>query len=352
MSGARVAQVQVCLFTRQLACLLEAGVSLTRSLESLAASASDPTMREVVNDVHTLVSRGRYLSQAMQAHPGVFSAVYVAMVKVGESTGGLVVMLSRLAGWLERDHRLGQKVRSALTYPVFVLGLTALLVGILFATVLPGFVQLFRDSNVPTPWLTRVTFGAARILSSPGSWILLLTSLIGVAGWIKERRSTPAGRQELYRLALQVPVLNRLLRLGALTRFASAMSVMLGSGVALVTSLRMAGQAAGNPLLEKDAQVMAAGIHEGEELSDQMLALPASFPAAVGHLVAVGEQTGRLGEIFAKVGEYCYAEVNHLVDTLGALLEPFLLTMVAGVVAVTVLSIMLPLYGFIATLGL
>ncbi|MEW6277208.1 MAG: type II secretion system F family protein [Candidatus Eremiobacterota bacterium] len=338
----------VTLFTRQLATLLQAGIALPKALNTLASTTPDPSLSLTLREMLLRINEGIYLSRSLAPFRRMFPPVFVAMIRVGERTGALVAVLEKLSQWQERDDRLARRVRSALTYPAFVLILTVLLMLAMFLTVLPGFVRLFQDTGVPIPWMTRITFTLVGLVRNPGAWVIGAVLVLSWAGMIRERMATRTGRAQLFEVALAVPLLGSLLAYGCMARFTSAMATLLGSGVDLLKSLELAAQASGNPILQEDCERIARGLREGEHLCDLM---EGAFPPTVVQLVAVGEETSRLEEMFARLSDLYDAEVHYLLDSLGSVLEPFLLGVVATGVGWTVLSIMLPLYGFLATLG-
>ncbi|MEW6278013.1 MAG: type II secretion system F family protein, partial [Candidatus Eremiobacterota bacterium] len=280
-------------FTRQLATLIQAGIPLTRTLQSLAHPAwSPPGLSEALQQINRGIDRGERFSACLGRYPGIFGPVYRSLIKIGEETGALHTCVGNLANWLEREDRLRRSVFKALTYPAFLLTLTLLLAGLVYTTVLPGFLPLLTESGASLPWTTRILMTVVSCLRAPGFWMLAATLFVAALSAVKEKAASLEGRQALARRVLAVPVLGPLVREAWLARYSSAMQLLLATGVSLVESVRLAGQASGNPLLEADAAVLRRRMVEGESLHAHLASRRDLYPGTMAHLVQVGEQAG------------------------------------------------------------
>ncbi|MEW6277511.1 MAG: type II secretion system F family protein [Candidatus Eremiobacterota bacterium] len=351
MSKARCHEEAKILFTRQLGAMLRTGIPITRSLETLTDQVEDPGFKRVIEKVYQRVCEGAMLSHSMNQFPRIFSNMYVSMVRIGENTGGLADSLEMLGAWMERDYNLVRKVKSALTYPVFVLALSAVLTLGLFYYILPGFVKIFDDMKVPLPLITKVMIVLTNWIRNPGMWLVGAGVATGLYFWLREYLSQESGRLQVYRVALWIPVLGPMLSQAALARFCCSMQALLTVGVDLAPGLKLSLAASGSPILAKDGVIMSQHLIEGVSLSEYMQRRPDIYPASVVQMLSAGEETSQLDQMFGRLGTFYNEEVNYLIEGFSAVLEPVLLASVAVVVGTIVLSIFLPLYGYLGKLG-
>ena len=347
----RVPPRLVALFTRQLSAMLTAGVPLLQALDTLQTNEECPDMGNVVVVCGDLVSSGHMFSNACSKFPRVFPPVYINMIQIGEQVGQIDQSLERLALWLEKDEALRQRILSALSYPVLILSVATALTLALFYTVLPGFLEIFREMNIPMPWVTRLVMAITDATRNPAAWLLgisLLGLAYGAVQYIQERRRL---KVIAYRYILKIPVLGRMLRTGSLARFCSAAATMMVSGLDLLRCYKLAAGSSGSPLLEKDSANLTRAIQEGELASTYMHENADIYPSTLTHMVAAGEEASQLPELLERAGAYYEEECNFLVDALSAAIEPILLAGVASVIATVVLSIFLPMYSYIGNLN-
>lgn len=347
----RVPTRLVAIFTRQLSAMLLAGVPLLQALETLQDNEECPDLGNVVTVCADMLSAGHTMSHACSRFPRVFPTVYVNMVSMGEQVGQLDQSLDRLALWLEKDDALRQRIISALTYPALILSVAGGLTLMLFYTVLPGFLQIFREMNIPLPVVTRIVMAITDATRSPGAWLvglsLLGLSYAGVQYVLNRKRL----KLIAYRQVVRVPVLGRMLQVGALARFCSAASTLMQTGLDLTRCYKLAAGTSGSPLLEKDSSNLIKAIQEGELASAHMETQSDIYPPTLAHMVSAGEEVSQLPELLTRAGQYYEEECNFLVDALSAAIEPILLAGVASIIATVVLSIFLPMYSYIGNLG-
>lgn len=346
MAQVRANSRDVVLFTRQLNVLFRSGVPLLPALESLAHQAEDPALGEVVWTLHDSVSSGSMLSSSLAAFPRVFSGVYVRMVRVGETTGDLPGALGQLADWMERDDRVGQKVRAAMTYPLCVFTLGGLLTLGLFTFVLPPFLSMLTGMDVPLPWSTRVVLLLTQALHQPGFWLCMLCSGALAGSWLWTRLRHPA----LWRFLMRVPLLGRLLVLSSLSRYLSAAYALLTSGVDVLVAWRLAAESSGSPLLASDSRLLADHLREGGTVAAHMLARPELYTRTLGNVVRASEETSTAVSLFPRLQALYEHEVEAALDSLSSVLEPLMLMAVASVMGFAMVSAFLPLYSYLSTL--
>lgn len=327
--------------------MLKNSVPLVQALETLSHQVEFPQLGEVIRNLAEKVSQGHPFSQQLAQFPRIFSRVYVTMVQIGERTGNLDDCLDRVALWQERDEQLRRKIQSALTYPLFVIGLTLCLTLFMFYTVLPNFLTIFKEMNLPLPLITRVIMFLTEALRQPGTWLFLICSLFLGLSLGKQAWQKTAVQILVWRALGRVPILGDMLLKGSCARYCLSAEAMLATGMDLSTSLRLAAQCSANPLFIEDAVELERSVTEGIQVSSHLAARPDIYPNAMTQMVTAGEQASQLPEMYGRVGALYDMETCFSIDTLSAAMEPLLLGTVAGMVGTVILSVFIPLYSFI-----
>ena len=335
------------LFTRQLVTLLQGGVPLVRALETLTLQEDQPEFGRLVESLTRQIESGQRFSAALAQYPQVFPRIYVAMVKIGEESGSLPQSLECLGGWLERDGQVLQRIRSALTYPAFVMAFACCLTLALFFFVMPPFLAIFVEMRVPLPLLTRLVMGVTAAVRSPIAWVLACLLVGGALRHLNKAWKDPIGRAFLYGLGLQIPLLGSVLWNGSSSRFCFAAAALLQSGTGLDRTLRLAAAVSGSPCLQKDIENLVQSVHEGNLVSSHMGENPDLYSNTMTHMAAAGEEVSRLPEMLGRAAAFHEIEMEAQVDGLKAALEPLMLVLVATIVGIILLSVFLPLYGFL-----
>ncbi len=351
MEKVRVPAITTVLFTRQLAIMLKTGVPIMNALDTLSHQPEQPNFGEVVNTVAERVSQGHHFSSSLAKFPRVFPSVYIAMASIGENTGHLDASLERLADWQEADDRLYRRVKGALTYPAFVFILTCFLTLILFYTVLPNFINIFNEMEIELPAMTKVMIAVTNTVKNPGAWVVGLAVLLGGFAALRDLYRTEAGSVMIFRFLLAIPMIGPMLRLATTSRYAATAAALIDSGVDLPRSLKMSAHASGSPVLIADAKSMVNSIQEGELVSAHMATRPEVYPRTLSQMVAAGEESSHVSDMYARLASYYDTEVEAKIETLGAALEPLLLGFVASIVGFIVLSVLIPLYSYLGTLA-
>lgn len=326
--------------TRQLATLIGAGMPVEEAVGLIAGQAEKTPVRRILMTVRSRVTEGERLSEAMTEHAASFPPVYRAMVAAGESSGGLSQVLERLAEYLEKSEALKRRISVAMIYPA-VLGLMALLViGVLMVFIVPRIAEQFSSLDITLPLLTRMMIAVSGFLQA--SWPVLLAGLVaaGLALPVLSRR--PQVKRGLDRFVLSLPWIGGFVRKIESARFARTMSILIASGAVLPDALRAARRASANaPFQDRIAGVIEQ-VEQGAGLSDALRAT-SWFPPLMVYMVASGERSGRMDEMFARGADHLEAEVDSAVGVGLNLLEPGIIIVMGGLVAVIVLSILLPI---------
>lgn len=339
------------IFTRQFATMVRSGIPITFVLDTLSHQPENHNLGQIIARVSKQVGEGHRLSQAMSQYPGVFDKVFQSMVAIGEESGQLDTTLERLANWRERDYELTRQVKGALTYPLFILALTAGLTFFLFYSILPTFLEIFSQMKVALPFPTRVLVWLTNAAQNPGIWLVLTALGIAIHGLLKEQWKTEFGRCRIFQSLHQVPLLGYLIRLTSVSRFAAAIETLLESGLSLQKTILLGGESSGNPLLIRASRDLVEHVKEGELVSAYILSRPDLFPPAFGQYVATGEESSQLARMMKEGSKLLDEEVSYKIEALSAALEPLLLSLVAFIVGFVLISIFLPLYSHIGNLG-
>jgi general secretion pathway protein F len=336
----RVSATDLAIMTRQFAVLVGAGIPLVETLGALVEQIEHEKLKRIVSDVKQRVNEGASLADALAAHPKTFGNLYVNMVRAGESSGALDVVLVRLADFTESQARLRSKVMGTMAYPAFMSIIGVVILGVLFTVVIPKIVKIFDDSRVTLPWYTRALIATSSFVSQ-WWWALLIAAI--AAGWAFVRwRNTKEGRARWDRFVLTVPVFGRLVRIIAIGRFARTLSTLLKSGVGLLTAMDIVRNIVGNTRLAEVIEQARDAIREGESIAAP-LKRSGEFPPLVHHMVAIGERSGSLEEMLGNVAKAYEDQVETTIGALTSLLEPLMIIVMGGVVGFIVISVLMPI---------
>ena len=339
--GNRVKLKEKLFLTKQLQIMLKAGLNLIACLNNLANQTRNRYLHGVINQIRADVESGDPLSAAFAKHAKIFTAIYINMIEAGEASGKLDLSFLRLSEYLQREYDLRKKVVGAMTYPAVIVSVAVIVVIILVAVVLPMFTQIFADSGAQLPLNTRMLIAFSGLVRK--YWFLLPVLPLGLFFGYKKVKSTQRGAAAVDRFLLGVPVIGDLLLKLAVARFSKTFSTLLDSGVPILQSLEIVQRSVGNAVLAEEIKTAIFSVTRGAGLA-QPLAASNLFPPMVSQMVAVGEDTGDLAHMLNEVAEYYDKEVGYAVESLTAMIEPFVIVCLGGVVAFIVSSIMLPLF--------
>jgi len=339
--GERISGAEVSVITRQLATLLAAGLPLVDSLAALGEQVERTPVKRVVASVRERIREGGSFADALAAHPSAFSHLYVNMVRVGEASGTLDRVLLSLAEFLERQARLRNTVTAALTYPILMLVISVMILVFLVGFVVPKVTVVFADLHQALPWPTRILIAASNVLRTGWWGIAALAIIVGVVT-VRYGR-TPLGRRRYDTLVLRLPVVGRLVRMIALSRFSATLSTLLAGGVGLLMALEIVKNVVHNVIIADAIETARDSIRQGQSIAEP-LRRSGVFPPLVTHMIAVGELSGELETMLRKVSEAYDHEVETTVGTLTALLSPVMILIMGGVILFIVLAILLPIF--------
>jgi type IV pilus assembly protein PilC len=336
------------IFTRQLSTMINAGLPVVQALDILAKQTTSKTLAEKTKSVVYDIESGNTIADALGKHPKAFNELYVNMVSAGEAGGILDVILGRLATFLEKNDKLVRKVKGAMIYPGVILSVAAIAIAVLLVFVIPVFEGMFASVNLALPLPTRVVIGLSKFLTS--FWWAVVGVLGGIGYSIKRYYSTANGRLTIDRLMLRMPVLGDMLRKAAVARFTRTLGTLTSSGVSILDGLEITAKTAGNRVIQDAIMESRASIAGGDTIAAP-LQKSGVFPPMVISMISVGEQTGGLDEMLAKIADFYDDEVDAAVSGLLALMEPIMIVFLGIIVGGMVVAMYLPIFDMVNAVG-
>lgn len=333
----------VAVFARQFSTMIGSGLSLLRTLNILAEQTENKLLARTIGNVRDDVERGSSLSASMSKYPKVFSELFVAMVRAGETGGQLDTVLNRVADNFEADYKLRQKVKSAMTYPVVVAGIAVLLVTVMLLFVVPTFANMFTGLGGELPLPTKILLK----LSQAAKWLVPLLIVGAIAGRIGYKRGRLASadfRLRTDQLKLKFPIFGDLFQKVALSRFARTLALLLRAGVPVLQALDIVSQTTGNEVLARASQDVKESVRSGETMAGP-LARHGVFPPMVVQMIGVGEDTGALDAMLDKVSDFYDQEVESTTESLTSLIEPLMIAVLGGVVGSMIVALYMPMFA-------
>lgn len=347
LGSGRIKTKQLTAMIRMFATLLKASVPVTAALTALYKQAETTPMRRMLRRLLVDVESGDTFATAVRKQNDVFDSIMANMVAAGEGSGNLDAMLERMAIMLERNQAIQGKIKGALVFPVIVLIMAFIGVGVLLVFVLPQFVAMFEASKVPLPLPTRITLAASAIFKN--YWWAMIASFFGLFQLGKRALQVPSIRERRDRIALKMPIFGTLVRKAAIARFGRTFGTLMASGVNIIESLQLVEGTTGNVVLtaaiNRIRQTLTAGGEMGKAMDETGV-----FPPMVVSMVSIGEQTANLDQMLDKVADYYEDEVNRGVDGAIKLIEPLMLVFVGAIIAVILLSIYLPMFSMLSVM--
>ena len=345
--GKTVPAKNLAIFTRQFSVMIDAGLPLVQCLEILAKQEPNKHFATAILKVREDVEAGAALADAMKRHPKTFDALYSNMIAAGEAGGILDTILKRLAVYIEKAVKLKGEVKSAMIYPVAVIVIATLVVGAILWKVIPTFATLFAGLGAQLPLPTRVVIALSNGIVAYGWMVIIALGLIGYG--VKSYYATDGGRRTIDRIMLKLPILGGILRKVAVARFCRTLSTLLASGVPILDGLDITARTAGNAIIEDAIQTTRTGIERGETISGPLRQTNV-FPSMVVQMINVGETTGALDAMLAKIADFYEEEVDTAVAGLLTLMEPIMIAILGVVVGGIVIAMYMPIFDLISKL--
>ncbi len=345
-----IAKKDLTVTTRQLAILLSAGLPLIRSLRTLEKQAKRPEIRSILGETADTVETGSTFAEALALNPKTFDKLYLNMIKAGEASGALEIILDRLAAFMEKSARIAGKVKSAMVYPAVVLSVAGLVGVGLLIFIVPNFKKIFSEllEGEPLPALTQFLLDLSDIFKE--KWYIPVATVFGIVVFFKVLNKTKYGKYGLDWVKYNMPLFGPIISRTAISRFSRTLGTLLSSGVPILQSLQIVKETSGNEIVATGIQKVYDAVKEGEGIAPPLEATKI-FPQMVVSMVEVGEETGKLPEMMDKIADTYEEEVDNAVSALTSMIEPLMIVGMAVIVGTAVIALFMPLVKIIEKMG-
>ncbi|MFH1847408.1 MAG: type II secretion system F family protein [Candidatus Omnitrophota bacterium] len=340
-SKKKIAMEELVIFSRQMATMTGAGITIVDSLDTLADQVDNPSLQKILKDIRDSVNTGASLSEAMSKYTVVFSAYFVNMIKAGESSGMLDEVLERISSYMEKTNALQKKIKTAMVYPSIVSLMAVGITLVMILKVIPVFKDMFSGFGAALPAPTMFLINLSDAMRHYFVFFVVGFVIFGVI--VKRYTRTEKGQTVIDGLKLKMPVFGELFKRVAISKFTRTLSTLMKSGVPILTALEIVAKTAGNRVVEKSINTVRDSVREGESISSPM-AKSGIFPPLVTRMVAVGEKSGELETMLIKIADFYDEQVDAIVDGLTSLIEPLIIAFLGIVIGGIVISMFLPIF--------
>lgn len=344
----KVTGKDIVVFTRQLATMIDAGLPLIQSLEILAKQQDNSTFKTVLTAIKRDVETGTTIADAMRKHPAVFDSLFANMIEAGETGGILDTILGRLAGFKEKSMALQKKIKGAMTYPTICLAISFLILGVILVFVIPVFEEMFTSMGAALPIPTQIVVKMSNVMKS--NFLFIIMGIFAIIFIVKKVYHTEKGRYRIDAMLLRAPIVGDLIRKVAVAKFTRTLSTMLQSGVPILDALQVVAKTSGNKVIEAAVFRIAESISEGRPIAEP-LEESGVFPNMVVQMINVGESVGALDTMLAKIADFYDEEVDQAVSNLTAMIEPFMMVFLGGMIGGIVVAMYLPIFSMASVIG-
>ena len=338
----RVGVKDLSAFTRQLADLIDSGVTLYRSVSILAEQCTNPAFKKILDDVQSSIKDGKTLHESLARHEKVFSPLFVNMVKSGEIGGMLEAVLERLADFTEQEEETRSKIKQAMVYPLVMAGMGTLMIVVLMTFVIPRLVKLFTDMGQSLPMITQIVIGVSTFMSH--YWYIAILGGILIVYIFKKWKETENGGYLVDKFKLGIPVVKDLILKDEIARFGRTLSTLLNNGVPILQSLTIIVDTISNKVIKNEISLFIDEISRGAKLGECLKGSPL-FPGLFVNMVAVGEESGHIEKSLEKVAESYDKQVDRTIKVFTTLLEPLMIVVLGAILGVIVISIIMPIFN-------
>ena len=340
--GKKISDKDICFFTRQLSTMLKAGVPLLQSFDIISQGNANPAFSKLLQEIRADIETGSSLHSAFKRHPDYFDALYCNLIAAGEQAGILEEILTRLALYKEKTLAVKRKIRSAMIYPLAILGVAVIVTTVIMIWVIPAFKDVFASFGAELPLPTQIVIWLSDMFVRYWYWVaavLVISSILFIRAW----KRSPAMQISTDKLLLKLPLFGPVIRKAIIARWTRTLSTMFAAGVPLVESLDSVGGASGNAVYIEATRKISAAVSSGSSLVSAMQTTKA-FPAMVTQMVAIGEESGALDQMLTKVAEFHEEEVDNAVASLSSLMEPVIMVILGVVIGGLVIAMYLPIF--------
>ena len=337
----KVTTKDIVIFTRQLSTMIDAGLPLVQGLEILGNQQENPTFKKILTQIRVDVETGTTFADALKKHPKVFDSLFCNMIEAGEIGGILDTILSRLAIFMEKSMILKKRVKGAMTYPIICLCISIVILGVILLFVVPVFETMFKDFGAALPIPTQIVVNMSKFVQHNFLYGLVFIAVAIFA--FKKIYATEKGEKKIDAMVLQLPIVGDLVRKVAVAKFSRTLGTMLKSGVPILESLEVVAKTSGNKVIETAVNRTAEAISEGRPIAEP-LEETGVFPSMVVQMINVGEAVGALDAMLEKIADFYDEEVDQAVDNLTAMIEPFMMVFLGGMIGGLVVAMYLPIF--------
>lgn len=330
---------EIVIFTRQLATMVGAGIPILQGINALSEQTAHPTFKETLNTIESDIKHGSSLHASFAKHPTVFSTLFINLVKVGETGGVLNEVLERISGYMEKSIRLTRKVKSALTYPVVVVGMAAIITFILMVKVVPTFTAIYDSFDSELPGMTQLLISISDVLKN--NTLAIIGGIVVLFFVVRQVHKTPKGARVIDGFILRMPIFGELIRKVAISRFTRTLATLIQSGVPILESLDIVQKTIGNTVLEDVIKEVKENVKEGESIAAP-LERSGVFPTMVTRMISIGEKSGQMEKMLLKISEFYDDQVDAAVEGITSIIEPLIIGVLGIVIGFIVIALFLP----------
>jgi type IV pilus assembly protein PilC len=344
----KVTNDDIIIFSRQFSTMIDAGLPLVQCLEILYSQSDNSTFKRILKKIKEGVEGGSTLADALREFPDTFDELFVNMIDAGESGGILDTILNRLSGYLEKSAKLKAKIKGAMMYPIIVLGISAVVIGVILVFVIPIFQDMFSGMGKALPLPTQIVVGLSDFVIH--NILFIIFGIIALVYGYRQFYKSEFGNRFMDSLFLKLPVFGLLIRKVAVAKFTRTLSTMLGSGVSILESLDIVAKTAGNKVIENAVFKVRSSIEEGTSMVEP-LSETGVFPSMVVQMIGVGESTGALDSMLEKIANFYDDEVDQAVDNMTTMIEPLMIGFLGITIGGLVVAMYLPIFQMAGNIG-
>ena len=338
--GKKIQTKDIVVFSRQFATMVDSGVPITQAMEALVEQTTNPSLRQILEEITGQVKEGNGLSSSFALYPKVFDNLYVNMLRVGEAGGILNKVLERTASYLEKSEKFKQKIHAAMIYPIVIMSIALTITTGLIVFVVPTFAHIYDSLGQKLPAMTQMLIDLSTILRKYALGIVFL--IVGLVMLFKRYRKTPQGSLAVDRFLLKLPIFGDMICKVTVSRFCHTFATLMQSGVPILESLEVVKQSSGNRVIEILAEDLKAGVREGEGVA-VTLSKSSVFPVMVTRMISIGEKSGQLDKMLLKVAEFYDEEMDAAMEGLTKIMEPVIIGFLGVVIGFIVVALFMPI---------
>lgn len=336
------------IFTRQFATLINAGIPIADALKIMTESSTNQILKDALIQISASIDSGRRLSESMMKHPRIFDRLYCNLIQAGEEAGIIDTILTRLAVYIEKNQKIKNQVRSALTMPGLILIVAIVVINGIIMFIIPKFQEIYAGSGKELPWLTQTIVNLSEMMRS--HWLIIFLVFFGAIFAVVYYVKTPEGSRNYDKFIINAPIFGSVVQRASVARMSRTLSTLLSSGVGLIESIEIASKTSGNYIIEKALADCKAAVTQGKAFH-LPLARQKEIPIMVSQMVAIGEQTGSIDSMLAKIADFYEDEVENAVKAMTSLIEPLMMVVLGSAIAIILIAMYLPIFNLGETIG-